>query len=432
MQEFPPELLNFGRRRRDPEPEPEIWSAQTIQNSRSINWAGLEMEHYLETWRGLPANVLTHVSRIGRDHAGFSEHRLGIGEIKGEFKGLLEAGRLQSVVGRVLIGETIDEVTSRRMLNQFAGDDLTNPDLPAFMINLRSHGNPRSFSDYTSVHFAESVVLDSFYGGEKGNEVFFVLPKIAAAQHAYRGRYLKGSAAQNLHNDTWVWTPGHTGIDINAGIVFLPESARVDPETGSRYRLGPDGKMITREEAVKALVGVVGEAKALLSEKGYYADMDDIINMLKNVPASSLPDMRDPRLWNAFPGNRSLLQFVQYESTNDKEEYEERKLRVAKGLLSDVGILYEEVSAGRSVSSKDYWTEYFLAKPTSRPSRIVYYSDADPTTALTKWLKTNGISEEADFEKIGLSEVDLKDPMTHEGMDEFIKHAKKFIAEANS
>lgn len=97
------------------------------------------------------------------------------------------------------------------------------------------------YPDITATHLAAQMVSDEYYGGERGNEVFFVYPSdVLASQYAFTfnggEKDFTRPQSETKWNDVFVWTdPNNLGVPVDSGIVFLPEKTPVDPETGSKY-----------------------------------------------------------------------------------------------------------------------------------------------------------------------------------------------------
>src|SRR5690606_22818361 len=100
------------------------------------------------------------------------------------------------------------------------------------------------YPDDASIHFATGKVLDTFYGGEQGNQVFAVFPAdVIASQYNFSfndgGKTTFDAHENDEWNDLFVY-PNDTsdpGIDLDVGLVFLPKSTVVDKETGSQYQI---------------------------------------------------------------------------------------------------------------------------------------------------------------------------------------------------
>ena len=103
--------------------------------------------------------------------------------------------------------------------------------------------------DRTSVHVAKNNVLNSHYGAESGNEIFYVFPAdVVMSQSSVDQNLLYGGHkevkigeqtrkipydSQEDHNDVSIFVDD--GLPIDAGLVFIPKDTLVDPSTGSKY-----------------------------------------------------------------------------------------------------------------------------------------------------------------------------------------------------
>lgn len=56
------------------------------------------------------------------------------------------------------------------------------------------------------------------------------------------------------------------------------------------------------------------------------------------------------------------------------------------------------------LSLKIFWENYFSNNLKSKPTKIIYYQDADPTSVLLNWRKEKGINKKAPDKSIGFSE----------------------------
>lgn len=95
-------------------------------------------------------------------------------------------------------------------------------------------------------------MADDFYGAEQENETLFIWPidvvcsqKLFAGGNAYSqsgAPDLTANTSEHYMNDFGVFTDS---LPVDAGIVMLPKSARVDPNTGSIYKTqNLDGKVV--------------------------------------------------------------------------------------------------------------------------------------------------------------------------------------------
>jgi len=211
------------------------------------------------------------------------------------------------------------------------------------------------------------------------------------------------------------------GMDINAGIVFIPKEAEVGRHTGSRYELDENRKPIVNQDFLNAL-------QAFSDSPGFASFSSEIMEVTGKGTAGSLGDpeklapfrtrlerefgMKDKHLQDAAMNYQALFSLkVNKDSlaTSGKPEsklYWEKEIASTLGLaLKREGIYYRE--AGDKVASEDYWEEYFKEHPEQRPSKVVYYKGNDPTRALGEWKKANGIrkkSESGSEKHLGFAE----------------------------
>jgi hypothetical protein len=194
----------------------------------------ISTENYIDLLRQHPSDMLTHVIRQGmRDHAGSMWHTSGLNEKYNGFERLLASGGIKSVLGRDMEGVSFDG-----MVRKFCKIDLVTDRFSALnsvKLSLEhTVGHSNQYADRSSVHFASSVVMDQMYGGETGNEIFFVVPAVVAGSNfKYSGKIEGGSQDQN--NDVWVHADPAKGVELDTGFCFIPKDAKVSPLDGSRY-----------------------------------------------------------------------------------------------------------------------------------------------------------------------------------------------------
>jgi hypothetical protein len=217
------------------EAEPSLEKLREVFDLEKIK--SLSTEAYIELLKKYPSDMLTHVTRQGvRDHAGTIWHKSGLNERANGFMDLLESGAIKSTLGRDMEGVSFDEMVRKFCKLDDVQDRFSACEkIRANLENTSIHTN--SFADRSSVHFASSVVMDRMYGGETGNEIFFVLPSVtAASNNKYSGRIEDGSLDQN--NDVWVYADPEKGVELDTGFCFIPKDAKVSPENGSLYEDG--------------------------------------------------------------------------------------------------------------------------------------------------------------------------------------------------
>lgn len=191
-------------------------------------------QEYIHLLRIHKGPMLTHVVRQGlRDHANSMWHTSGINEVSDGFKKVLEDKSFKS---RVAIDGKGDGLLERvegytKLSSAKSRYEACNIIRKSFDYSL-FHSD--TFADASAVHFAASVVLDGMYGGESGNEIFFVLPAVVGcSQSEYSGRIHDGNFDQ--HNDVWVYADIEKGIPVDAGFCFIPKGVGVSKDTGSKY-----------------------------------------------------------------------------------------------------------------------------------------------------------------------------------------------------
>ena len=234
------------------------------ENFTEEHLASLSLEDYALLMKRFPGQMVTHVTRRGvRDHYGMFEHSKGFGEVAPDgFKGILESKRLQSPLG-VALSQAGSYHDICRFLN--SGDELiTHRDVvddenldrqptsirPLIAGFKQYFDDPthRQFNDKAAIHVAIEQVLDEIYGSERGNEIFIAYPSAHIASQYEFGNFdnnVISHAGDDKRNDLYVWAENETaGMNIDAGIVFVPDNAQVDPDTGSLYRLDSSGKPI--------------------------------------------------------------------------------------------------------------------------------------------------------------------------------------------
>ncbi len=243
--------------------------------------AKLSTDEYLKLWRHLNPQYVSHVTRQGyRDHSAMVYHTAGLGEMANGFINTLKAGKtLQSFISLetgVLDSNLLDDkeaLYSYMKEVYFKGgipkslleSENLSPDVIASTMG-GSHGilsNPDGYwRDRTAVHVGANNVLNDHYGAESGNEIFYIFPAdvvisqsgtseglLHRDEHTFKQKWIAPYTDEKDHNDVSVYAQG--GLPIDAGLVFLPKSILVDPNTGSKYRSFNSetmtGAMMTKE-----------------------------------------------------------------------------------------------------------------------------------------------------------------------------------------
>lgn len=326
--------------------------------------ASLPMEDYVTLLQRFPGEMVTHVTRQGiRDHVHMYEHTAGMGESHNGFKNIIESKRLLSPIAaklskaesyhdicRLLSNEDI--VTNRDALKDW-NKQPTDPRKLIDKLKRLTGGNiNKDFHDASAIHVAVEEVLDAIYGGERGNEIFIAVPAAhIASQYNFinsgKGAFSKSESGKN--NDLYIWTENEKlGINIDAGIVFIPKDAQVDRETGSQFELDDSGN-----------------------------------------------------------------------PTEIEQEKNEKNINTLAYKKSE-----------KTITSQEYWENYFSQHPATRPLKVVYYDEnLTPTEALLKWKVENGIIKKGDETTLDFNK-EISNDFKRPGGDEALLHFHRLALEA--
>jgi len=392
------------------------------QNFTQEHLASLSMEDYVTLLRRFPSEMVTHVTRHGvRDHADLWQHQKDLGEYSDTVNNIFEKKALKSAIGIALQENTKEEAIAKFLKldscpNREAALGRVHVGFKAAII-----GDPHAFADSSAIHFAAEKVADSFYGSEKGNEIFFAFPSaMIASQYEFSG---------SNNRDQFVWPDIEKGISIDTGIAFISADARVDPESGSKYYLDQNKKVLLSEgidEIIKARFGEKPGFVQDLVRKAETADNLEPEEQIKKIKEV----FKDYKIKNldsaACLADKELRQeLVEAWGTKDeKNKYEEiLTIHFQKNRLNPYKL------AENTISSKQYWEQYFQKNPESQPKHIVYYSGGDPTKALYDWRVKNGITKGSDVPDIGFSENEVSKEIKNkdETQQRFISIAHKLV-----
>ncbi len=446
LQEAKAMLDDFYRRQKEKWTDSEYTKEDITKYFSEEHLSSLSLEDYALLLKRFPSEMVAHVTRQGiRDHIGMIYHSAGEGEYIKGFMNIVEDGRLRSPLGVYLV-----EGEKEQAIGKFLGlDELQDKDEALRYLDTLTtsrQGEGGSYADRMAVHFATEEVADSYYGSEKGNEIFIAYPSAyIASQYYFNGQLNEGGGG--YWNDQWVWANEERGMDINAGLVFVPEEADVDRKTGSRYELDEDNNPIQNSDYQAAFRRVVDSV-----DFGQFADQ------VTRITGKMNQELDDSRL---SPENRKLLQqlepfrqrletefgvtdrrlqdaILDYDSLFRIEVQKKAKGESAEDPINSIdsminralrkkGILFAE--AKNTVPSKEFWEAYFAKNPAKRPSKIVYYKGASPTRTLWQWRKEQGIDKKAQDKDMGFSERNIQRdaPQATAGLDRFRTLAEKVI-----
>lgn len=392
--------------------------------------AELSTEEYLRLWRRLNPFFVTHVTRQGiRDHNAMIYHSAGMGEFQEGMTGVLTDEKKLRTPAEVRLGlgrEITEEGVGRALDKMLFSTDVDIEEMrgrgmsdKAIVKNLVENLPVNTtlvaaepWSDKRAVHFAQLTVLDDIYGGESGNEAFFVFPTDVIASQCRFGGHTRDNlmsaetVTERKWNDMFVW-PKDEDITIDAGLTFLPANTMVDAKTGSKYatiETEVDGREVRvpvvdeeavakftewvtglseEDEAVKAAIGANGKFDAtMLREEALRAGISE--RMLADL-------LEEPYELQSFMrgGELGPLWMVSQEELA-KMTPEEKRARSVQEFLSGKASTWK--LAEDAVSAQEYWEGYFREHPEQRPAHMIYY-DGDPSAAVIRTLKEAGILE---------------------------------------
>lgn len=419
----------------------------------------LTTEEYIALWRRLNPHVLSHVTRQGfRDHIGMIYHSAGLNEYHDGFTGVLEDGKLLRPPMALQGLKSRDETTVKSFMSDFLQEATSADQAKEMFVHfLNKHlADAPKYPDKTAVHFAGQSVMDGFYGGEKNNEIFFLYPSdVIASQYNFAFNWPDGNfrdptpVGEHPWNDVFVWpdTLENPGIRIDAGIVFLPEIAPVDPSTGSKYASeikmldGKEQKVMIEDRRLTDSFSTWG--KEITNESELYKAAQEYrkSNWNNNDLAEywySEISKKIEELGFSSDASSSVSHALFTDLCFQPEINEELLNQILPNILENSGANFEAIwkKAENTVSSKEYWENYFALHPELRPKHIIYYKGS-PTKAVSEFQQENNIGR-ANTSKtegvfLGFEDHHIKDmkhdPRANIGYDELIATADKIIGD---
>ena len=399
------------------EPEELPSPESKIQNLTFEKLSELSTDEYLELWRTLNPFYVTHVTRQGiRDHNAMLDHSAGKGKLHNGFEKVLEDGKCLHSPMKVnydlpenFVEEDVEKALEKMVFSKEKYDGV-NPEIIIHDLPVNSTiAATDPWGDKRAIHFAQHTVLDDYYGGESGNEIFYVFPTDVIASQCRFGGHTRGNlntaqvTNERKWNDLFVWSDSGE-IPLDAGLVFLPESQMVDRKNGSRYSLKEvqdesgrieqlpekDEERIRRfSEWIKNTSEDSPEFMAI-SERKDYSILEDKLGEI------GIPE----RCWDSmarYSNHRALLKFIKERDfgtvrvdKNITSPEEREDLLIRKYLEQKMADLKY---ADDTVTAREYWEGYFAEHPEQRPAHIIYY-DGDPSEAVRSFLEEHGILEE--------------------------------------
>lgn len=369
--------------------------------------SSLTTEEYIALWKRLNPYFLSHVTRQGfRDHNGMVYHSAGMQEFHNGFKGVIEDNKLlrPKIVLHGL--KTRDEVSVRNYISDWVLQAENQDEALNRLHNLLNFhlASAPKYPDETTVHFAAQVVANSYYGGETGNEIFFIYPSDAvASQHhfAFNGQQKDFTRPQSetKWNDVFVWpeTIENPGIPLDAGLVFLPETTPVDSNTGSKYAseiTEVDGQqqrvMVEDTGLVGSFVewgkGLTAESPLRKAFQDYQEEQNCLFKQNKEMLCRDAFSQELQKL-GFNPDAATVLGSKFMSELYWRQEFSDE---ILQSMVRDYGANWK--MAESTVPAKEYWEGYFAKNPQLKPAHIIYY-DGNPTTAVLEFQQKNGIGK---------------------------------------
>lgn len=427
------------------------WTATEFSNEDIVehfseeNLARCSLEEYILLLKRFPNEMVTHVTRQGvRDHSGHWYHTGGMSQYSDSFKKMAADGRMRSPLGVSILEAGKREAVRKYFdFDSFKTKDEALRTLDNFIVPNPDGG---TYADRAAIHFASEEVADNFYGSERYNEIFIAYPSaMIASQYHFNGKLTEGRRGSEW-NDTWVWANEEKGIDLNAGVVFLPGDTMVDKETGSRYELNEQGEPTPNQVDIDAIL-LLADSPAFekldneirlayeSASRGRYEDTQRRLSeSLKPIRVElGVAGITDPLVQNVVLGtlNNGILSHIQsYRGPYGNREESARATLTAliKRELNQAGVLF--IESQNSQPAKDYWEAYF-EKQGKRPSKIVYYEGGNPTAAFYRWRNKHGLTKRSSSEDFGFPErsVSRMSEPAQTGVDRFRSIAEEIIEE---
>lgn len=344
--------------------------------------------------------------------------------------------------------------------------------------------------DCSATHFGYNYVLED-YGAEASYTIYFYFPVeiiVKNFQHDLNPEKPR-SAQKDKHNDQVAWSAGK-GIPLDLGVVCIPENVPVDRFSGSKYVLDKDRRPMICLECRDQFINIntarleFNSALTKIRNDYWVWKESDPCNELGRVEFFNRPEIveiaqkfgfikleeqliRDDRqyAYGCSEGRFSCqnMFFPQPSGHEGKEMayFRANKTTLFRDFVSDLAFRYdssepvdqllsfylnseiyqrlpnksifrlflERPSSDNTISSKEYWENYFNANPKARPSKILYYDFAEIFTGLdfkdkpqlkTGWYKIDKDNVGSQYKDL-ISQLRFKDtiPGTKEFWDKY-------------
>lgn len=380
----------------------------------------LNTDEFILLMRRFPNQMVTHVTRQGiRDHFGHGAHTGGLVEYHDGFMRIAADGRLQSVIGHWMTTNEKEKAIANYLGAHRIKSKQDAINLFNNMFRYESRENPGAYPDRTAVHFAVEEVADTFYGAEKGNEIFFAIPSAHIASQYYFAGTIDQESGQASTNDVWIWANEEKGVSINAGLTFIPEDALVNPKTGSKYETDQDGKVVINQNNIDHVKRFVSDPQ-LESLSNQIQEISGKLHIGYSLALEYQEITPDSEDWAEFrkldqfkeklreefgiENERLIYSLLDYQNLSKLRfgSFRDDPDRLIRNMLLSSNLYLKYAS--ETISSREFWENYFASHPGQKPTKIIYYRGGDPTAALNEFRKNNGITRRGEEENLGFSE----------------------------
>ncbi len=416
----------------------------------------LSTEEYINLWKKLNPNFLSHISRQGfRDHYGIDEHTDNLYEYS---NGLIQIlGNQKSLRPPITVRDKLasrDELSIKFFLERTGILEALSSEEAKKRLNAQlndSSGAAPNYADETAVHFAAQIIENVNYGGEENNEVFFVFPSdVLASQYSFSfngdfNTFFTSPESSTKWNDVFVWPSdiNNPNIPIDSGLLFLPEETLVDPKTGSKYAYytqtidGEERKVMKKNKNLISKFSVwinnldenseVVKLYLKIENADYYKNQA-LYNLYLSLLKKELLELGFPED-SLIKVSKNIFNNLRYildpNSDFSSTEY-------AESIMGKTGSIWQR--AENPISAKEYWEKYFQENPDQKPKHIIFYN-GNPTNAVADFLERNGIKQTSspsqNNELLGFDDNFITDkntdPRANPGYNELIETAHQII-----
>lgn len=381
----------------------------------------LSLGEYITLLKRFPSQMVTHVTRQGvRDHLGAVNHWAGINKFTDGFKDVVEAGTLKSAFGIIVT----ENAKNEEIANFLGLKHRTKEEAVSYLEEIleeESQHHDGSFADRKAVHFATEEVADAHYGAETGNEIFCAYPSaLIASQYFFSGQLSK--AEGGYHNNQWVFLDEKKdGLDISAGLVFIPKNNQVNRKNGSKYELDEQMQPTENVELLDKISEITsqdgfedfvskhikifsetnrGDTEKLIDDE----PLNDREKIIKRNILNAQNDLKNNLGVSDLETQKIILNYDFFFGAQDFKTHQNKNF--IKERLYNLGFKFKP--AQDTISSEEYWENYFKDS-NKKPNKIVYYEESDPTIALKKWKIKNGLTKKYSDKNLGFDEkhIDL-------------------------